>query len=278
MTAPIIKLGNAARQLTSGNLSIRVGPSLGNRRDEISTLARDFDHMAERIEMLLTAQRNLLRDVSHELRSPLARLNVALAICRQRFGPESEIPLDRIEREAEKLNEMIGQLLTWNKVQSGTTEIEKRKVDLAELILEITADADFEAKSQNRAVVSTIEPCILEGNLDLLRRAVENIVRNAVHFTDEGSSVEITLRCTQSADGAHASIAVRDHGKGAPEEVLADLFKPFYCVDEGRDRQTGGAGLGLAITDAAVRFHGGSLRAMNAPDGGLIVEMILPIR
>ncbi len=277
MIAPIIKLGNAARQLTSGNLSIRVGPSLGNRKDEISTLASDFDHMAERIEMLLTAQRNLLRDVSHELRSPLARLNVALEICKQNFGPEGDIPLNRIERESERLNEMIGQLLTWNKVESGTTEIKKTKVDLAELIADIVADADFEGKSKNRGVVSNIEPCIVEGNRELLRRAVENIVRNAVHYTDEGSNVEMTLRCIDGADGAHVLITIRDHGKGVPDGALSELFKPFYRVGESRDRQTGGAGLGLAIADAAIRFHGGTLRAFNAPDSGLIVEMSIPM-
>jgi two-component system sensor histidine kinase CpxA len=277
LTAPIIKLGNATRQLAAGNLSIRVAPLLWKGKDEISKLAVDFDLMASRVEKLLTAQRNLLRDVSHELRSPLARLNVALEICRQRSDPEAEIPLYRIEREAEELNEMIGRLLTWNKVESGTTEIEKAKVDFADLVLEIAADADYEARSQNREVVSTIEPCVLEGNLDLLRRAIENIVRNAVHYTVEGSSVEVTLCNVQNKGKAQVVLTVRDHGKGVPEEALAELFKPFYRVDKGRSRETGGTGLGLAIADAAIRFHGGSLRAENAPDGGLIVDMTLPV-
>ena len=211
------------------------------------------------------------------MRSPLARLNVALEICRQRFGPEGDIPLNRIERESARLNEMIGQLLTWNKVESGAREIKKTKVDLAELITDIVADADFEGKSKHRGVVSKIEPCIVEGNRELLRRAVENIVRNAVHYTDEGSSVEMTLCCIEEADSAHATITIRDHGKGVPDEVLSELFKPFYRVGEDRNRETGGAGLGLAIADAAVRFHGGNLRAFNAPDGGLIVEMIIPM-
>jgi two-component system sensor histidine kinase CpxA len=276
ITKPIIKLKNATRQLAAGNLSIRVSPTLGNRKDEISGMAVDFDLMAGRIEKLLTAQRNLLRDVSHELRSPLARLNVALEICRRHAGPEAEISLERIARESEKLNEMIGQILTWNKVEFGTTELETTKIDAAKLIQEIAADSDYEARSQNRAVVSIIEPCILEGNPDLLRRAIENVVRNAVHYTAEGSTVEVTLRYIQNAGNPQALITVRDHGKGVPEEALSELFKPFYRIGEGRDRETGGAGLGLAITDAAVRFHGGSLQAVNAPDGGLIVEMTLP--
>ena len=126
-------------------------------------------------------------------------------------------------------------------------------------------------------MVSTIEPCILEGNRDLLRRAIENVVRNAVHYTDEGSTVEVTLRNVRNKGKAQVVVTVLDHGKGVPEEALSELFKPFYRVDEGRDRETGGTGLGLAITDAAVRFHGGSLRAENAPDGGLIVDMTLPV-
>lgn len=278
MTAPIIKLGNAARQLATGNLSIRVSPSLGNRRDEIFRLALDFDHMAERIESLLTSQRNLLRDVSHELRSPLARLNVALELCKRQFGPDVKMPLERIEREAQKLNELIGQILTLNKFESGSSEIETTKVDLTKLVQEIANDADYEAKNNNRSVVSTTESSILEGNLDLLRRAIENVVRNAIYYTDEGNVVEVSLRNVQRADNRHALITVRDHGVGVPEETLTHLFKPFYRVCEGRDRQTGGAGLGLAITESAVHFHGGSIRAENAPDGGLIIEMTLPDR
>jgi two-component system sensor histidine kinase CpxA len=278
LTAPIIKLGKATRQLATGNLSIRVGPSLGNRKDEISSLAVDFDLMAERIEKLLTSQRNLLRDVSHELRSPLARLNVALEICRQNLGPEAVNLLGRIEREVERLTELVGQILTLNKVESGSIEIEKTEVDLAGLIQEIAADSDYEAKSKNRAVVLTTEPCTLEGNLDLLRRAIENVVRNAIHYTAEGSSVEVTLRNIQSNEGPQALVTVRDHGTGVPEDALPQLFKAFYRVGEGRDRDSGGTGLGLAITEAAVRHHGGSIRAENSPGGGLTVKMTLPIR
>jgi len=277
LTAPILKLGNAARRLAAGNLSIRVSPSMGKRKDEIAGLANDFDHMAEKIGSLITSQRNLLRDISHELRSPLARLNVALGLCRQRFGPDAEKPFDRIEREVERLNELIGQILTLNKVESGSLEFAKTKVDLAKLMEDITEDADYEAGSRGRTVVLTAEPCFLEGNGDILRRAVENIVRNAVHYTPEGSSVEVTLRCLRDPDKDQASITVRDHGKGVAEDALPKLFTPFYRVEDGEDRATGGTGLGLAIAEAAVRFHGGTVRAANAPDGGLIVEIILPL-
>ena len=277
LTAPIIKLGNATRQIAAGNFAIRVSPSLGNRKDEISNLALDFDLMTGRIESLLTSQRNLLRDISHELRSPLARLNVALELCRQHFGPEAQKPLDRIEREAMKVNELIDQILTLNRVESGTSELKKEKVDLAELIKKITIDANYEALSKKRKVTAAIEPCIVEGNPDLLHRAVENVVRNAVHYTVENSVVEVALRNNLDATNPHVLITVHDHGKGVPQEALSKLFTPFYRVDEGRDRQTGGVGLGLAITEAAVRRHGGAIEAENALDGGLIVKIILPV-
>lgn len=276
LTKPIVTLGNATRQLAAGNLSTRVIPSLWKGKDEISELAVDFDIMAERIEKLLTAQRNLLRDVSHELRSPLARLNVALELCRQQFGSEAGKPLDRIEREAERLNELIGQILTVNKSESGASEFITTKVDLAKLVREITADADYEAKSRNRSVVSTVVPCIMEGDPDLLRRAIENVVRNAVRYTEENSSVEVVLRNVENHDRRQAEITIRDYGTGIPEEDLSQVFEPFYRADEGRDRDSGGVGLGLAITKAAVRQHGGNIQAENAPGGGLIVTITLP--
>ena len=156
LTAPILGLGAAARRLASGDLKVRVGPTMGSRNDEISRLAHDFDGMAERIESLLTSQRVLLRDISHELRSPLARLNVAVELCRKRSDAEAGKALDRIEREACKLNELIEQLLTLNRVESGISGHEKTQIDLARLIHEISEDADFEARSMNRSVKFTL--------------------------------------------------------------------------------------------------------------------------
>jgi two-component system sensor histidine kinase CpxA len=277
LTTPIIKLEQATRQLAAGNLSVRVPPSIRKGKGEISTLAVDFDLMAERLEKLMTAQRNLLRDVSHELRSPLARLNVALGICQQQSSSDAQPSLDRIEREINKLKDLIGQILTWNKVESGTEEIKKTRVDLAMLIQEITSDSDYEARSHNRTVISTVEACVLKGNRDILLQAIENVVRNAIHYTAEGSAVEVRLCNLQHAGARQALITVRDHGKGVPEEALTELFRPFYRVGEDRDRETGGVGLGLAISYASIHLHGGNIRALNAPDGGLIVEITLPI-
>lgn len=277
LTAPILKLGGAVRRLAAGNLSVRVSSLVGKRKDEMADLANDFDYMAERIESLVTSQRNLLRDISHELRSPLTRLNVALGLCWQRFGSDADLLFDRIEREVEKLNELIGQILTLNKVESGSMEFSKTQVDLAKLMESITDDANYEAQSMGRSVELTAEPCLLDGNEDILRRAVENIVRNAVQYTSSGSVVEVTLRCLRDAIKAQAMVTVRDHGKGIAEDVLPKLFKPFFRVMDEGGSGTGGTGLGLAIAEAAVRFHGGTVRAANAPDGGLIVEIVLPI-
>ena len=277
IAAPIVKLSNAVRQFAGGDLSVRVSSSIGDRKDEISTLASAFDRMAVRIESLLTSQRNLLRDVSHELRSPLARLNVALELCRKRCSPEVGKSLDRITRESDKLNELIGQILTFNLFESGMSSMEKSKVDLTKLIMEIADNADFEAKSMNRAVkVVTSDACTILGNEELLRRAIENVVRNAVLYTGENSAVEISLKKIIIENVPYVSIAVRDHGPGVSEDEIMHLFKPFYRIDNNHVGQPDGAGIGLAITEAAVRFHGGSVKASNAPDGGLLVEITIP--
>lgn len=277
LTAPIIKLGGAVRQFAGGNLSVRVGPEMGRRRDEFSDLAYDFDIMAGRIESLLTSQQNLLRDVSHELRSPLARLNVALELVRQRSGPEAEKSLDRIARESDRLDEFIGQILLLNRFEAGIALPGRKTVDLEHLIREVAENADFEAQSSSRAVnLVASEPCSIAGNEESLRRAVENVVRNAVSYTPDGGIVEVSLRRSSGREHPAIMISVRDYGPGVPESELPHLFKPFYRVGEDRDRRTGGAGVGLAITDAAIRFHGGMVRAFNAAGGGLIIVMTLP--
>ena len=277
LTAPILKLGTAARLLATGDLSTRVSPALGNRKDELSGLAVDFDRMAERIESLLNSQRILLRDISHELRSPLARLNVALELCRKGSAQEVQKSLGRIARESGRLNEMIGHLLTLNRVESGIPAAEKTRIDLANLLQEIVDDADFEAKSLNRGVEAKgIDACFVEGDEDLLRRAVENVARNAVRYTEDGTTVDVFLRCVRDQSDSRCLITIRDHGKGVPEASLPDLFQPFYRVGNGRERETGGTGLGLAITEAAVRLHGGTVRAANSSEDGLIIEISLP--
>jgi two-component system sensor histidine kinase CpxA len=277
ISTPIRKLQDAARRLSDGDLSARVVPSLGGRRDEIAELGRDFDRMGERIGSLLESQRRLLRDISHELRSPLARLNVALGLARRNAGAEAQVPLDRMEREAERLNALIGELLSLSLMESDTRGIERVPVDLQLLLREIAADADFEAAGANRKVVIVREePAIVAGVPELLRRAIENVVRNAVRFTPEGTAVEIGLSRTAAGPRPAATISVRDRGPGVPAESLDKLFEPFYRVADARDRKTGGTGIGLAIARRAVRLHGGDVRASNAPEGGLEVILQLP--
>jgi two-component system sensor histidine kinase CpxA len=282
LTSPVGKLRSATQEFARGNLGVRVGPQLGNRRDELTSLGADFDLMAEQIETLIKSQRRLLGDISHELRSPLTRLNVALELARQRAGADATTALERIQREAENLNEMIGQLLALTRLETGTVSDEKTEVDLVDLARDIAADADYEARSRQRSVVLTsVERCRITGNRELLRRAIDIVVRNAVHYTKEGTAVGIDVsintvgEATSTRAKSNLVITVRDHGTGVPEESLSKIFEPFHRVDEARDRESGGTGLGLAIAQRAVKLHGGTVTARNAEGGGLIVTITL---
>ena len=279
LASPARKLKTATRQFASGDLKTRVGHLLGGRKDELADLGQDFDIMAERIEGLVSAQQRLLRDISHELRSPLARLNVALELARQRSGDEAKESLDRIELESERLNKLIGQLRTLTLLESGSENIDRKTIDFSSLVRAVSDDADFEAGSRARSVIAELgEEIMVEGSEELLRRAIENVVRNAVRYTDEGTEVEISLQRLQLNDKEFAVLTVRDHGRGVPEDDLDRLFTPFYRVAESRDSKSGGMGIGLAITDRAVRLHGGTVKAENAPGGGLIIRVELPAK
>jgi two-component system sensor histidine kinase CpxA len=277
LTTPLLKLRTTTNELAEGNLGARVATKLSKRRDEVGQLGRDFNLMAERLQSMVKAQQRLLGDISHELRSPLARLGVALGLARQRSGVEASGALDRIERESDNLNEMISQLLTLTRLESGTDSRKRTDVDLAALVREVADDADFEARSLNRAVqVVSSDSCSIKGVEELLRSAVENVVRNAVRYTPEGTAVEVELRKQNGGSDNYAVISVTDRGNGVPEEALEKIFRPFYRTEDARDRQSGGGtGLGLAITERAVRMHGGSVQAANVAGGGLAVEMRL---
>jgi two-component system sensor histidine kinase CpxA len=249
------------------------------RRDEVAGLMRDFDAMAERIETLLKAQSRLLNDISHELRSPLARLNVALGLARQRAGVESADMLDRIELEASRLNELIGRILTLARLEDGEQRVPQTPVPLNDIVISVTEDAEFEAQARHCHVRTSIPEGNWEvsGNASLLHSAVENVVRNAIRYTQEGTSVDIELARIVTGGTQQAVVRVSDSGSGVPQEALAKLFEPFYRLDDARGRQTGGVGLGLAITERAVRFHGGKVTASNRNGGGLVVEIRLPL-
>jgi signal transduction histidine kinase len=270
LTKPLAKLGDAAASIAEGRLDTRVDPSLRNRRDEIADLARNFDRMAERIEALITGQRRLLGDVSHELRSPLSRLIVALSLVKQ--GPAEEVAenLDRIALEARRLDTLIGQLLALTRIDSGVDRGSPAPFDLTTLVQEVANDGDFEARARDRSVViKQADACTLTGFEELLRSAVENVVRNAIRHTAGGTAVEISVQVGKS----RALIRVRDYGPGVPESMLSEIFLPFRRVSTDN---SDGAGLGLAIAERAVNVHQGMIRAMNAPQGGLLLEIDLP--
>jgi two-component system sensor histidine kinase CpxA len=279
LTKPIVRLRAATRQLAAGDLTARSGAPASYRSDEIAGLMRDFDAMAERLEMLVKAQSRLLNDISHELRSPLARLSVALGLARQRAGVESTDMLDRIELEASRLNELIGRILTLARLEDGEQRMPQTPVPLAELVASVAEDAEFEAQERHCHVHTSIPEGDwgVRGNDSLLHSAVENVVRNAIRYTPEGTSVEIDLSSEDRGNGPEAVLRVSDAGPGVPPEALEKLFEPFYRLDDARGRLTGGVGLGLAITERAVRFHGGKVVASNRPEGGLQVEIRLPL-
>ncbi|MGH9523501.1 MAG: ATP-binding protein [Terriglobales bacterium] len=273
ITRPILRLRDATHELSTGNLKARAAAGMERRRDEIGGLVHDFNQMAERIESLITSQQTLLRDISHELRSPLARLSVALGLARQRSGEPAQAMLDRIEREAERMNHMIGQLINLTRMESASGPPQPSRVQLDEIVREVAADAEFEAQERQCSVrLESASACATEGNADLLRSAVENVVRNAVRYSEPGTSIDLALTCN---DG-WANVDVRDHGPGIPNDELDKVFRPFYRTATARDRASGGTGLGLAIADRAVRLHGGSVKAENINGGGLKVTMRLP--
>jgi len=279
MTKPIIRLRAATRQLAAGDLTARSGAPTSRKRDEIAGLMRDFDAMAERLEILVKAQSRLLNDISHELRSPLARLNVALGLARQRSGQESAEMLERIELEASRLNEMIGRILTLARLEDGEQRVPQTPVPLDEIVLNVAEDAEFEAQARHCHVHANIPAGDWEvrGIGSLLHSAVENVVRNAIRYTQEGTVVEIELTSAEGDAGPVAVTAVSDSGPGVPPDSLGKLFEPFYRLDDSRGRLTGGTGLGLTITERAVRFHKGRVSATNRPEGGLRVEIRLPL-
>jgi len=271
LARPIRSLRWAFDAAAAGRLETRVSPLMGKRRDEIADLGRDFDRMAQQLQNLVSAQRRLLHDVSHELRSPLARLQAAIGLARQQPS-KLEASLERIEREATRLDSMVGEVLALARLESGTAARAKERVDLAYIAASIAEDARFEAEALGRSVrfnASGDAPVI--GNADLLHRAVENIVRNAVKFTREGTTVDVRVHTTRTS----AILTVTDHGPGIAAGELQKVFDPFYRGDAGMG--TAGFGLGLAIAQRAVDAHGGAILAANVAGGGLQVEVELPL-
>jgi two-component system sensor histidine kinase CpxA len=274
LTAPILRLREASHRLAAGDLSTRASGSMELRNDELGFLVRDFNAMAGRMEELISRQKQLIYDVSHELRSPLARLNVALDLGRKRKGNDSAF--DHMEHDLDLMSEMIGRMLTVAKLDSSS-EVQMTRVDLGELALRVVRSAEFELRERANAVRFTMrKDCFVHGNAELLQSAIENVVRNAVRYTTSDASVDVQLQRVEKAAGGFILLSVRDYGTGVPEEELSNIFRPFYRVANDRDRQSGGAGLGLAIADRVIRVHGGMIHAENASPQGLSVDILLP--
>lgn len=281
MTRPVTRLRQAAQSLAAGDLTARTGAPTGGPRGEMLELMRDFDRMAERLETLVDSQSRLLKDVSHELRSPLARLSVALGLARQRSTPEIEGSLSRIELEADRLNQLIQRLLTISRLESGADGIRKSSLSLRELAEQVAHDAEYESPGRHCVVTAngastSDDEFLVEADPELLRSAVENVVRNATRYTAEGTTVRVQLERQTGPKGEEMVVRVSDSGPGVPDEALVKIFEPFYRLDDARNRKTGGAGLGLSIADRAIRLHGGQLRASNRKEGGLEVEIRIP--
>jgi two-component system sensor histidine kinase CpxA len=269
LTRQVRPLRLAAQRMAEGDLNGRVELK---GKDEISALGADFNLMAERLNDLLQSQRQLVRDVSHELRSPLARLRVALELAER--SEDRKKALGRIEKEADELERLITELLSLARLESGQSGFERQRLRLDELISKVVKDADFEAQANDKRVSYTPQEISVVGDGVLLRSAVENVVRNAVRHTPERSSVEVSL----SAEAGVCVIRVKDGGPGVPESQLQAMFEPFTRTTEARERGSGGFGLGLAIARRAMRVHGGDASARNHPQGGLEVSLRMPVK
>jgi len=266
--SPLKELRTAVDRFGRGDLGARVN---SRRKDEIGDLARAFDQMAQRTETLMTAERRLLQDISHELRSPLARLSFGVELART--AEDREAAVARIRKEVDRLTSLVGGLLQVTRAEGDPAQRNLEDVDLRELLTELTDDCSIEAeKRMCEVLLDAPKPVILRGDRELLRRAIENVLRNAIRYAPEGTAIEVKLQPNPDA----ASISIRDYGSGVPDDLLTEIFKPFFRVGQARDTASGGVGLGLAIAQRAVALHQGKMLARNV-EPGLLVSVELPL-
>jgi signal transduction histidine kinase len=267
IVAPLHRMTNSVDRFGRGDLSIRVEC---DRQDEIGNLARTFNSMAERIETLLTAERRLLQDVSHELRSPLARLSFAAELMKDTQDPD--LALGRVRREIERLSQLVAALLEVTSAEGDPASRKTQRVVMAGLVQGIVSDCSLEATARNVSIAAEIlSTAVVQGDPELLHRAVENVLRNAIRFAPKESRVSVKLE----DDRDRVAVVIRDCGIGVPEELLGRIFDPFFCVDESRGGAERGAGLGLSIARRAVSLHRGEISADNASPG-LRVRIAIP--
>jgi signal transduction histidine kinase len=268
VVAPILKIAGTIRQFGEGNLSARVQTV---RRDEIGQLGRSFNRMAERLERLIVSERRLLGDISHELRSPLARLKFAVRLART--SPDSNAALDRIERDVNRITSLVADIVEITSIEGDPTMRDMGNVRADEVVDEVVRDCALEAQFRGcRISVTNKSTGEVLGNYELLRRAIENVLRNGIRYSPKQSTIQLCLE----DNGHHATISVRDFGPGVPDDALARIFDPFFRVEEARDTNGGGSGMGLSIAKRAVQLHHGTITAENASPG-LRVRITIPM-
>ncbi len=272
LTKPIERLRDATHEMAKGNLDIHVGKNLGRRSDEIADLMRDFDTMAAGLRKQIQSERSLLSGVSHELRSPIARIRLALALARDAGDTELEEMLDRIEQDAVQLDSMLERILTVARLESGQLKPRFEPLSLTDLVEDVIHDAQFEAAATNATITFRHSVDIqMTADPGMLRSAIENVVRNAIFYSGEGGKIEIEL----VAGDESVSVTVRDNGPGVPEGKLALILEPFYRVDDSRGTSTGGMGLGLALANNAMEAHSGGIALRNLEPHGLEIMLLM---
>jgi two-component system sensor histidine kinase CpxA len=276
-TSPLAKLRSSTQMLTNGEFDTTALRHLRNRSDEFGALAVDFEHMTVRLSELLNSKRQLLRDISHELRSPLARIRVALGLARIKYQFADTDELDRIEREIARLESLINELLTFARIRASAKPPSTTRVNIHELLDMIVTDAQYErqqARGKNSIKLHCSRSINVKGDAQLLHRAIENIVRNACYYSPENTVIHI--RCTLTTENVR--IAIEDFGPGVPNDMLEKIFQPFVRVSPARETGTGGNGIGLAIAKQVIEIHNGAITAINKTDSsGLIVTITLPV-
>ena len=276
LAAPLGFLSRASRQLATGDLTVRIGAPLDQRNDEFGQLALDLDMMAKRLQISQQANQRLLRDVSHELRSPLARLRVALEIARNKDKNLVLDELNRIELESERLEKLVDEVLSLLHESSGSRTLKLTRFDLAELLQDLVETVNYEIGENRQQIDLRLQPPLqMDADGELLWRVFENLLRNALIHSDDTGGIQISAHQISTDE---IQVLVQDSGPGIPEAQIKRIFEPFYRVDEARDRNSGGHGLGLAIAASAVRSHGGRISASNRQGGGLEISVILPLQ
>ena len=278
IASPIHSIQSTARRVAQGDLKARVPDSVSRRFDELAALAKDFDSMVGRLDLLIQTQKNLLNSVSHELRSPLTRINLSVALLKKRCSADADDLFQRLDRDVARIDVLMGQLLTLSRLEAGLSSAEREDVNFVQLVEETAADSNFEAEASGKSVKVRTRGSIILENADphALRSACENVIRNAVRFTQPGTNVEVVLEIDTSTPEPVGILAVRDHGPGVPEGSLEAIFQPFYRIS-GDAQGTDGNGLGLAIASEAIRLHRGTIGAANLRPTGLEITIRLPI-